>query len=187
MEGLAKIRLDARAEVFSRESIFLDAQTRFRVVYEFCRGDLSQDIYAELIHNQNNMRPQELNGLFSLSGLKNACLRSSGEASLSEFLGESDPAKANGLLVAQLEDFFERRNKVAHSLNSMTSSGTEQIERDIDLLRAFGRSLCAMLESEAPSSILEDTASPPRRSAPRLVASAIRTGAERILSAIFRT
>jgi hypothetical protein len=52
MEGLARVHLDPKKEVFSRESVFSDAQTRFAIAYQFCRGDLTQDIYQDLIHNE---------------------------------------------------------------------------------------------------------------------------------------
>nr|WP_277622744.1 HEPN domain-containing protein [Sphingomonas telluris] len=150
MESLARLRLNDRTEVFSRESIFADAQTRFTIAYEFCRGDLTQDIYQELIHNESNMRPQELNSLFNLSGLGNVCGLASAEAELLTELGETEPGQAAPRLVERLEDFFERRNQVAHSLNSMRSSGPEQITADIALLSAFGRSVQKVLEREAP-------------------------------------
>jgi hypothetical protein len=150
LEGMARIRLDPQAKNFSREGLFSDALTRFTVVYEFCKGDLTQDIYNDLIHNENNMRPQEINSLFKLSGLSNVCLLASAFPYIMEFVSETEPGKANGRLVEHLEDFFERRNQVAHSINAMRSSGPEQINGDIELLTAFGRALAETLEGKTP-------------------------------------
>lgn len=150
LESLARIQLDPRTQNFSREGIFADALTKFTSVYEFCKGDLTQDIYEELIHNQNNMRPQELNSLFKISGLGNVCLLLSAHPDLIIFVDEENQQSANARIVERMEDFFERRNQAAHSINAMRSSGPAQIETDVDLLRAFSRALAATVEVKIP-------------------------------------
>ena len=152
LEGIARIQLDPQTKNFSREGVFADALTRFTVVYEFCKGDLTQDVYGELIHNENNMRPREINSLFKLSDLSNVCLCASAFPDLMELVSETEPRRAHGRLVERLEDFFERRNQVAHSINAMRSSGPEQIMADIALLTTFGRALAATLEEKTPPS-----------------------------------
>lgn len=149
LESMARIRLDPQLTHFSREGVFADALTRFTTVYEFCKGDLSQDIFSDLIHNESNMRPQEINGLFNLSGLKNVCLLASSSPDLMNFVNETEPSKANARIVERLEDFFERRNQIAHSINAMRSSGPGQINEDINLLTIFGKAIAATLETQA--------------------------------------
>jgi hypothetical protein len=151
MEALARVRLNATEEGFSRDNVFAEALARFTVTYEFCRGDLSQDIYQDLIHNENNMRPQEINSLFNISGLRDVCLLASADGEFMGLLGEVEPGKAHGQLVQRLEEYFERRNQVAHAINAMRSSSPEQISTDIALLRSFGNALCAVLEHQASS------------------------------------
>src|SRR6185437_6619578 len=114
MENLARIQLNSKSEGFSRESIFSSAQMKFSVTYEFCRGDLSQDIYQDLIHNQNNMRPQELNSLFKISGLSNICMVVSDYEDLKLYFGNEDKFVIHQKITEALEDFFDRRNKIAH-------------------------------------------------------------------------
>ena len=150
MENLARIQLNPRNTVFSRESIFSDAFTKFSTVYEFCRGDLSQDVFTDLVHNENNMRPAELNSLFKMSGLSNVCFLASGERPLLDELGIEEHQRNHDKLLERLEDFFERRNQVAHSLNAVRSDSPMTITNDIALLRAFGSSLCSALERCAP-------------------------------------
>jgi hypothetical protein len=149
MEALARVRLNPLEEGSSRDNIFANALARFTVTYDFCRGDLSQEIYQDLIHNQNNMRPQEINALFNISGLSDVCFQAAGDVEFMGLLSEVEPGKAHGQLVQRLEDYFERRNQVAHAINAMRSSGPEQISTDIELLRGFGRALCAALERQA--------------------------------------
>jgi hypothetical protein len=60
--------------------------------------------------------------------------------------GESEAGKAHGKLLSALEDFFERRNVIAHALNPGQSSGPDQIINDINMLSNFGMALCQTLD-----------------------------------------
>ena len=146
MEMLARVRVDTTVEAFAAHAVS-EAQSRFNAVYEFCRGDLSQDVYKELIHNDNNMRPREINSLFKVSALSDVCSKISDKQAIFELFGETEPEKAHGLLLSGINEFIERRNSVAHSLILNKSSGPDQILKDIDLLSAFGKALCETLES----------------------------------------
>lgn len=150
METLGRMRFDTNIKFFSAESVFSDARTRFNVVYEFCKGDLSQDIYDELIYNPNNMRPGEINSLFKISGLGDVCSKLADKKPLLENLGETEAGKAHGRLLASLEEFFDRRNGIAHSLNPAQSSGPDQILKYIDMFDAFAKSLCETLGNLTP-------------------------------------
>ncbi|MDR3439824.1 HEPN domain-containing protein [Telmatospirillum sp.] len=148
MDGLGKVKFDGSQK--SGSDVFSAAQARFAVVYEFCKGDLSKDIYRELIHNENNMRPAQLNGLFKVSGLGDVCTLCSDKQPLLDIFGETEPEKAHGKLLSGMEDFFERRNEIAHALNPGQSSSPGQIATDIDMLESFGRALCETLHATAP-------------------------------------
>lgn len=150
MDGLAKVRLDIEKTGAGREHLFSDAQARFTVIHAFCKGDLTQDIYRDLIHNENNMRPTELNGLFKVSGLGDVCKKLSDKQSMLDTFGETEPDKAHGKFLGELENFFERRNAIAHALNPGQSSGPGQIINDIDMLVSLGKSLCETLVACAP-------------------------------------
>jgi hypothetical protein len=147
MEGLARLRLDGEYAGAGVENVFGAAQARFSVIYEFCKGDLTQDIYRDLIHNENNMRPNEVNGLFKVSGLGDVCQKLSDKQAIFDIFGETEAGKAHGKLLAGLENFFERRNLIAHALNSGQSSGPDQIINDINMLEAMGMALCETLNA----------------------------------------
>ena len=151
METLARVQIGRTTKGFSAESVLLDAQTRFNVVSEFCKGDLSQDIYSDLIYNENNMRPSEINSLFRVSELRDVCCKVSDKEPLLRNFNESEPGKVHGQLLRGIEEFFGRRNGIAHSLNLARSSGPDQIIKDINMLSAFGWSLCETLEVLAPT------------------------------------
>ena len=150
MEGLARVQFEQKS-TRSLSDLMSDARSRFDKVYEFCNGDLSKDIYAELIHNENNTRPIQINALFKVSDVKDVCTKISDKDHILTHFGETEPGKAHGKLIIEIEGFFERRNEIAHALGAGRSSGREQIRRDIDLCEAIGRSLCETLDLAAPS------------------------------------
>jgi hypothetical protein len=151
MDGLAKIQFHEDQAGERTENVFGAAQARFSVIHDFCRGDLTQDIYRDLIHNENNMRPNELNRMFKVSGLSDVCKNLSDRQSILEFMGETEGGKAHGKLINRLEDFFERRNAIAHTLNPGQSNGPAQIDNDINLLENFGKALCETLNNLTPN------------------------------------
>lgn len=152
IEGLARLRLDGDQTGAVAESVFGTAQAKFAVIYGFCKGDLTQDIYRDLIHNENNMRPNELNSLFKVSGLGDVCKQLSDKGPMLVRFGETDPNMAHGKLISGLEDFFERRNAIAHALNLGQSSHPDQITNDIELLKSVGAALCETLCASVPMS-----------------------------------
>ena len=145
MESLARVRFDV--EQSARESLMVDTQARFLVAYEFVKGDLTQDIYRDLIHNENNMRPNELNSLFNVAGLSDVCTKVCDKPPILAFFGESEAGKAHGKLLAALEEFFERRNSIAHALNAGQSSAPAQIVTDLDMLQAFSEAMLQTLDA----------------------------------------
>ena len=146
METLARIRVDTTRKVSAAETAISHAQARFTAVYEFCNGDLSQNIYNDLIRNENNMRPNEINSLFRVSDLADVCTQIANKKPLLDHFGETNTGKANGRLREYLEEFFDRRNRIAHSLNPSQSSGRDQVFNDIAMFKAFGKSLCETLD-----------------------------------------
>jgi hypothetical protein len=148
MDGLGKIKIDGPQRPGT--NVIGSAHARFAAVHEFCKGDLSKDIYQELIHNENNMRPAQINSLFKVSGLRDVCTQCSNKQPLLDVFGETEPRKAHGQLLSYMEDFFERRNGIAHALNLGQSSGPQQIATDIDMLKSFGKALLQTLDAAAP-------------------------------------
>lgn len=145
MESLARVRFDV--EPAARESLMVDTQARFSVIYEFVKGDLAQDIYRDLIHNENNMRADELNSMFNIAGLSDICRKVCDSHELQSFFGESEPGKAHGKLLAALENFFARRNGIAHALNTRQSSSPTQIGTDLDMLRVISQAMLQTLNA----------------------------------------
>ncbi|OYW53044.1 MAG: hypothetical protein B7Y80_18985 [Hyphomicrobium sp. 32-62-53] len=150
LEALSRVRFDVEQSV--RDNLFITTKTRFSVVYEFAKGDLSQNIYDDLIHNQNNMRPQELNSMFKVAGLGDVCCKLADKAPIMTHFEEAEAGKAHGKILTALEEFMERRNIIAHALNPGFSTGTDQILKDLNMLTAVAASLCVTLDDLAPKS-----------------------------------
>ena len=146
MEGLSRLRVSSRDNDSGRDDILSDAASKFAALLSFYRGDLTQEIYRDLIHNENNMRPDQINNMFKISDCRNICLKICDRASLLDYFEESDPGKAHDLLRDRLDAFIERRNQIAHSIALMRSSSPDLILQDIDMLGSFGRALCETLE-----------------------------------------
>ena len=124
-----------------------EARARIEVLCDFIDGDITQDIFPYLIHNENNLRSGEINRLFKVSGLSDVCLKICKQASLKSFFEEEDEYKTHGDLLAALGRFVNRRNEIAHSLNSTSSSRPEELSRDIEMFRAFSEDLGVTLEA----------------------------------------
>ena len=158
MEGLARLRFDG--EQSARDSLMIDTHARFSAAYSFVKGDLTQDIYKELIHNENNMRPNEINSMFRVAGLSDMCAKVCQEQALRGFFGETEAGKAHGKLLAALDNFFERRNKIAHALNPGQSSGPEQIIADLDMFDVFSLVMLQTLDNLDLRSTMTPTSEP---------------------------
>ncbi|WP_296575775.1 HEPN domain-containing protein [Phreatobacter sp.] len=148
MDGLGRIKFDKSENGLS--DAFGSAQSRFSIVYDFCRGDLSKDIYRELIHNERNMRPDQLNELFNVSGLGNVCRLCYEKPIMRSFYGEDDNSNLGKKFFSSFNDFFERRNDIAHALSAQKSNGPQQIETDIRMMTCFAQALRETLEGAAP-------------------------------------
>lgn len=147
MDGLGKIKFNSNDK---GNDIFGISLAKFSVIYEFCKGDLSKDIYRELIHNESNMHPGQINALFKVSGLSDVCELCSHKQSILDIFGEEEHGKAHGKILSGMNDFFERRNDIAHALNAGQSNSPDQIQTDIGMLMSFAHALCEVLEDHAP-------------------------------------
>jgi hypothetical protein len=145
MAGLVEVEVSAAPFA---EGSRKDALRKFNSVYQFCNGDKTQDIYEQLIHNENNMRPAQINLLFSISDMQDICLQTSDKAPILQYLQETDANKAHGLILNYINDFFERRNEIAHALGTRHSSGSDQILKDVDFFLAFSISIARTLEDK---------------------------------------
>ncbi len=124
-----------------------EARPKIDSLCAFLEGDIDQNIFDHLIHNENNMRPGEINRMFRVSGLRDICRQLCGHTSLKAFFDQEDDGHTHGDLLTALEKFIHRRNEIAHSLNPRISSAPAEVFRTIDMFRAFAKDLGATLEA----------------------------------------
>jgi hypothetical protein len=142
LEGLARTPF----EDIETKGSAIDA--RVAATLAFClRREMAADVSESLSHNDHNMRPQELHRLFSQIGFPSIIAKVAEDESLIEILSADTPGKASSLVEARLNDFFRRRNAIAHAIELGSSSGPSQLIQDIELLRIFGRALAMRLQT----------------------------------------
>lgn len=152
LEGLARAKIDTGGTPEPTEVISRQARSSFEAVCSFLEGDTTQDIYASLIHNENNMRPNQLNAVFSICDLKDVCSKISEGPDLSSYFDEEDSGKVHGMLLIRLNDFMEKRNDIAHSLNPGSSSVPDNLLEDVAFFKALALSLAETLPQHLPRS-----------------------------------
>ncbi len=151
LESLARARIDTGGTPLSLDHIASDSRTKLDAALAFIGGDTTQDIYPVLIHNESNMRPNELNNAFSLCDLKDACLKISDHEILKECFGEEETGKVHGKFILWLNDFMETRNSIAHALNSGRSAGREDFVSWARTFKAIALALAGTLPDHLPA------------------------------------
>lgn len=151
LENLARAKIDTGGTPGSLTAISQHAKSRFETVCKFLEGDKTQDIYDYLIHNENNMRPNQLNAIFSICDLKDICSKISDKPSLKEYFDEEDAGKVHGQLLIKLNDFMEKRNDIAHSLNPGSSPVPSALLDDVVFFEALASSLGVTLPEHLPA------------------------------------
>jgi len=150
LENLARAKIDTGGTPLSLEHISADSRVKFDAVWAFLGGDISQDIYDSLIHNENNMRPSEINAVFSICDLPNICLKICDHEVMKNHFGEEDSGKVHGMFLTSLNDFMEMRNDIAHSLNAGSSAGPDKFYGYVSTFNAIALALATRLPDSLP-------------------------------------
>ncbi|MGA0626613.1 HEPN domain-containing protein [Pseudomonas aeruginosa] len=146
LDNMARTQF-SRIEERSRET-----EENIRNILNFTlRKDLRSDVSKTVAHNVNNMRPQQMAELFKDIGISEIINKSCNEHSLKILIGASKKAELVSTVTLRLDDFFQRRNDMAHALQAGRSSGPGEILQDIELFRLFGKGLASALDREFPA------------------------------------
>ncbi len=122
---------------------------RVRAIIAFCLDeDVKSDVSHAIAHNENNMRPDEINGIFSNIGVKNVIGLTCKNSIFRDFLNEDAVDRASAKLRLRIEEFFRRRNGIAHAIQLGMSSGPTELEQDIEFFRQFAQALSTTLQQE---------------------------------------
>ena len=111
-------------------------------VLKFCLdGDFNVPIEHEISHNDNNMRPDQINLLFSQIGISNVLQNGCDFQDIMNFFACQNAGQAAQHLRNEIDGFFVRRNTVAHAIAFGSSGGANAIHRDIEVFRLASRAL----------------------------------------------
>jgi len=157
LEQLARARIDTGGTALALEHISAESRAKLDAILAFLSGDVSQDIYGPLIHNDNNMRPNELNAIFSICDLSDICKKMCEFEALKDYFGFEDPGMVHGRFVTSLNDFMEMRNDIAHALNAGSSIGQESFRNHISQFKATALALASQLPLHLPPQLQENT------------------------------
>jgi hypothetical protein len=118
-------------------------------IVAFCiKGDLGADVSATIAHNDSNMRPEEMGRLFNQVGISNVFSKVGECDQLKAYYGVSGSGKAAENAKATLEDFFRRRNEIAHAIQIGASGGPASLSKDVEFFEAMSRALMELITRE---------------------------------------
>ena len=145
LEGLSQARLKVNGKSIIGK-VAKDSRVVFDSLCNFISGDFSQEIFVDLIHNNNSMRVSELNSMFRVAGLKNICARICEQNDVQNYYNENDSRVVHGLFMKENDEFIDKRNSIAHYLNARESVAASQVYQYINFYEVTSISLCACLE-----------------------------------------
>lgn len=146
LEDLARAKIDTGGTQLPMTSIAADARAALENMSKFLDGDLTQDVFGKIAHNENNMRPNQINALFKVCDISGACDKISDTETMKAYFEEDNPGKVSNMFSVKLNDFMEKRNSIAHNLNPGSSDSQEQVLRDIAMFKAFAGGVVEFIE-----------------------------------------
>ena len=95
---------------------------------------------ATAVHHSNNFRPRVVDEIATRIGIKNLTARVAEGTRIKTYFGVATASVAANLLPQRLDDFFDRRNEIVHSLSSTTGYGVDYVLDWISLFDAVADS-----------------------------------------------
>jgi hypothetical protein len=126
-----------------------DVDLQMKQIVSFCiKGDLGADVSTTVSHNDNNMRPEEMGRLFSQVGISDVFSKLGECEQIKAFFAVSSRGKAAENAKAALEEFFRRRNEIAHAIQIGASGGPASLNKDVEFFEAMSEALVGLLTRE---------------------------------------
>jgi HEPN superfamily RiboL-PSP-like protein len=122
---------------------------QLKEIVSFCiRGNLGSDVSSAISHNENNMRPEELGRLFNQVGIQSVILKIGDSSVIKSFYGTDNAGRAAEKARSSMEDFFRRRNEIAHAIQIGASGGPASLSNDIAFFETVSSALVDLLTRE---------------------------------------
>lgn len=145
LEELARAKIDTGGTTSPLVHIATEARATFDSLCRFLEGDITQNIYKSLVHNETNMRPEQINAIFRICDLSDLCLKLSAYIPLKEHFDEHDVNRVHGKLLVSINDFMETRNQITHALNPRNSVSPTQFIQNIIFFKSVSLAMAACL------------------------------------------
>ena len=145
-DAIARDKVPQSTRIQEIHQLVNDSEAKTDAMFQFLRGNIDRDIYAEVIQNDINMRPLEINRLFNISAVQNVCTQVSSEQEVIDHFQVEDANTSSEELSFFINGFIERRNRIAHELPSAVSVAPSDVLDHIKTLCVFATSLCEVLE-----------------------------------------
>lgn len=145
--------LDAsmRTQIGELDGNSREVEERFATAVAFSiKKDMRAEVSDAVSHNENNMRPDQMAELFKQIGVPSMLSKCCEQVEMSDLVGGNNADDTRLKIIARIEDFFRRRNIVAHAITLGSSSGPAEIAADIELFKALSRAIVRTLEEEFP-------------------------------------
>jgi hypothetical protein len=99
--------------------------------------------------NENNMRPTELNTVFKRVGVSDFLQLVGSRNELIAFFGSPDGNVSHGKTIDLLNEFYDKRNDVAHAIGSLRVTGVSDLARFIDFFNCLTDAAVSELNARA--------------------------------------
>lgn len=96
---------------------------------------------ATAVHHSNNLRPRVVNEIAERIGINNLMTRVAEGHRIKTYFGVATAGAAANLLTPKLDEFYDRRNELVHSLSSTTGYGVDYVLEWISLFDAVADSM----------------------------------------------
>jgi len=143
LELLARKQFDDLA----RDVAQIDSQ--LKEIVTFCiKRDLGADVSTAVSHNDNNMGADEIGRLFNQIGISSIIAKIGEYPLIQAYFGVDKPGHASENTRASLDDFFRRRNEIAHAIQIGVSGGPTSLAKDVELFETISSGLVYILTRE---------------------------------------
>jgi RiboL-PSP-HEPN len=96
---------------------------------------------ATIVHHSNNFRPRVVDEISARIGIQNLISRTAEGVRIKTYFDVATAREAASLLHPRLDDFYDRRNELVHSLSSTTGYGVDYVLEWIALFEVVADSM----------------------------------------------
>ena len=129
--------------------IIIESELKIKKLFGFLQGDLSFNIYEDLIHNEHNMTETQVNEIFKVCGIAEICKEVCEGEQINRLYSLREKQSNYHHFRTSLDRFIKLRNSVAHDFDFRFSDNAVEFYYNCEMLIAFATDLGSCLESKS--------------------------------------